>query len=56
METTPNGAQRTPNPRRRRRDPKRVFIQTYLLPIAIILILIQFICSSHYRTSVKHSG
>ena len=43
METTPNGAQRTPNPRRRRRDPKRVFIQTYLLPIAIILIIILFI-------------
>lgn len=43
MEHTPNEAPRTPNPRRRRRDPKRVFIQTYLIPIAILLVIILFI-------------
>ena len=43
METTPNGAPRSPNPRRRRRDPKRVFIQSYLIPIAILLVIILFI-------------
>ncbi len=43
METTPNGTPRTPNPRRRRRDPKRVFLQTYLIPIAVLLVIILFI-------------
>lgn len=43
METTPNGTPRTPNPRRRKRDPKRVFIQTYLVPIVILLVIILFI-------------
>ena len=43
MDPNSYGTPRTPNPRRRRRDPKRVFIQTYLVPIAILIVIILFI-------------